>query len=309
MIKNKKGLVLISVIVVAVVILAVVMSFFYFQNSDRGSKISSAQMGRNTNYTLIENLSYDSDSPSQKLDLYLPKNVSGKIPVILDIHGGAFQAGDKYPSLNGQKFSQRGYAVAAVNYRLSGEAIFPAAARDVKSAVRWLRANANKYNFDSNHFGVIGASAGGHFSAFLGTTGNIKEFDVGDNLEYSSSVQAVIDQFGPVNFSNLNEQRIESGLRTNDVESYFLGCVNSSCDAAKIASPVNYISKNDPPFLIIHGAEDNQIPIKQSQDFYNALQNAGVESQFITVPNAGHGGPEFNNYFKEYLEFFNKHLK
>ncbi|MEK6886047.1 MAG: alpha/beta hydrolase [Nanoarchaeota archaeon] len=267
--------------------------------------------GDSPDKNFIKDIAYGSDSSAQKLDLYLPKGVSGKIPVIIEIHGGGFSAGDKYPSTRAEFFNTKGYAVAAINYRLSGEAIFPAAAYDVKSAVRWLRANADKYNLDAANFGAIGGSAGGYFSAFLGTTGDIKDFDVGDNLEYSSVVQAVVDQFGPVNFSSLAQDRVDKGYDPSRVETTYLGCniTLSSCENRFTASPINYVSSNDASFSIIHGAIDDQIPIKQSQDFYNALQSAGVDSQFTTVPNAGHGGPQYNSYNNEYLDFFDKYLK
>jgi acetyl esterase/lipase len=201
--------------------------------------------------------------------------------------------------------------VASVNYRLSGEAIFPAGNQDVKSAVRWLRANAEKYNLDSEHFGVIGGSAGGYYSSFLGTTGDIRNFDVGDNLEYSSAVQAVVDQFGPVDFSTLAQDRVDAELPRSIVESDYLGCNISSVDCTNTikSSPINYVSKEDPPFLILHGEEDNQIPIKQSQNFYENLQDAGVPATFISLPNAGHGDKEFNNYRPQILSFFDKYLK
>jgi len=260
---------------------------------------------------VLKDLPYASVSSAQKLDLYLPKNVSGKIPVIIQIHGGGFEAGDKSPALYSNEFLQNGYAVAAINYRLSKEVKYPAANQDVKSAVRWLRANADKYNLDSNKFGAIGGSAGGYFVSFLGTTGDTKDFDVGDNLNYSSSVQAVIDQFGPVNFSTIGKDRAEIGS-SEDVENGYLGCLTTSSDCAKLAakaSPVNYISKNDAAFFIIHGEKDDQIPIKQSNEFYSLLKNAGVPVEITRLPNAGHGGAEFNDYVDEYITFFDKYLK
>ena len=261
---------------------------------------------------VLKDLPYASVSSAQKLDLYLPKNVSGKIPLIIYIHGGGFERGDKSPALYSNEFIQNGYAVAAINYRLSKEAKYPAANQDVKSAVRWLRANADKYNLDIDRFGAIGGSAGGYFVSFLGTTGDSKEFDVGDNLNYSSSVQAVIDMFGLVNFSTIEKDRIEIGVPDRNVENAYLGCLINSTDCAKIAikaSPVNYISKNDAAFFIIHGEKDDQIPLKQSNEFYSLLKNVGVNVEITRLPNAGHGGAEFNDYVDEYITFFDKYLK
>jgi len=260
--------------------------------------------------SLIKDISYGTDSSAQKLDLYLPKNFSGKIPLIIEIHGGGFEAGDKYPSQYAEILVSQGYAVTSLNYRLSGESIFPAAVYDVKSAVRWLRANADEYNLDPDNFGSIGGSAGGYFSAFLAVTGDTSEFDIGDNLGYSSKIQAAVDLFGPVNFSGLNEQRITSGFKTNNVEEKYLGCTTLSCETVMIASPVNYINKGDTQILIVHGDKDTKIPIQQSKDFYNLLQNAGVESTFVIAEGLGHGGPGYSErYSNDFIEFFNKHLK
>lgn len=264
---------------------------------------------------VIHDLKYSSvDSEAVKLDLYFPaETCTGKHPLIIKIHGGAFKGGDKYPTVT--KFlTDACYVVASLNYRMSGEAVFPAGNQDVKSAVRWLRANADKYDLDSENFGAMGGSAGGYFASFLGTTGDTKDFDIGDNLEYSSSVQAIVDEFGLVNFSTLTEDRIGAGFpvdSTNSVESKYIGCdINSSiCANAVVASPASYISKEDSPFLILHGAKDKTIPIKQSQDFHVKLQTANISSTFITLPNAGHGDPEFNKYEPKIVEFFDKYLK
>jgi len=127
------------------------------------------------------------------------------LPLIIHIHGGGWSGGDKngIPPIG---LVANGYALASVQYRLSGEAIFPAAIQDCKAAVRWLRANAKKYNLDPDHFGVWGGSAGGHLVALLGTSGGVKEFEVGDNLNVSSKVQAVCDWFGPTDFLQMNAQ-------------------------------------------------------------------------------------------------------
>ncbi|MEI7482770.1 MAG: alpha/beta hydrolase [Elusimicrobiota bacterium] len=262
-------------------------------------------------FSVLKDLIYASDSSAQKLDLYLPRNTSGETSLIIEIHGGGFEAGDKNPSMYAEAFVQNGYAVAAINYRLSKEAKFPAANQDVKSAVRWLRANADKYHINGDKIGVIGGSAGGYFASFLGTTGDIRDFDVGNNLNYSSAVQAVVDQFGPVNFFTIGRNRAEIGS-SEDVENSYLGCLATHPDCVKAmikASPTNYVSKNDAPFFIIHGEKDDQIPIKQSDEFYSLLKNAGVPVKITRLPNAGHGGLEFNNYFNDYLAFFDSFLK
>lgn len=254
------------------------------------------------------------DGISLKLDLYLPNPLPiTNLPVIVEIHGGGFEGGDKFPSGKAKVLTENGFAVASINYRLSGQAIFPAAVQDVKSAVRWLRANSEEYNLDKNNFGAIGGSAGGTFVSFLGTTGNTEEFDVGENLQESSSVKAVVDLFGVINFSSLNSDRLDAGLREAEVESKYVGCDISleSCTNAFKASPINYIDSQDSAFLIIQGEEDKTIPAKQSEDFYRVLQEKGVESELILIAGAGHGSPRdaFENYNPEIVDFFNLHLK
>src|SRR5437868_4772034 len=137
-----------------------------------------------------------------KLDLFVPESADGPLPLIIWVHGGGWQAGSKdgCPPLRGGH-TQRGYAVASINYRLSGHAPFPAQIEDCKAAIRWLRAHAKEYNLDPKRFGVWGSSAGGHLVALLGTSGDVKEFDVGANLDQSSRVQAVCDYFGPTDFT------------------------------------------------------------------------------------------------------------
>lgn len=137
------------------------------------------------------------------LDLYLPKKTDGLLPVIVWIHGGAWQAGskDRCPAV---AFATRGFAVASINYRLSQHAVFPAQIEDCKAAIRWLRGKAAQYNLDANHIGVWGASAGGHLVALLGTSGSVKEWDArGEHREQSSRVQCVVDWFGPSNLASM----------------------------------------------------------------------------------------------------------
>jgi hypothetical protein len=137
-----------------------------------------------------------------KLDLYLPEKADGPLPLIIWVHGGGWQNGSKdgCPPLRGG-YIERGYAVASINYRLSGHAVFPAQIEDCKAAIRWLRAHAKEYGLDAKRFGVWGSSAGGHLVALLGTSGDVKEFDVGANLDQSSRVQAVCDYYGPTDFT------------------------------------------------------------------------------------------------------------
>src|SRR5208337_2774380 len=138
-----------------------------------------------------------------RLDLYLPEKAEGRLPLIVWIHGGGWRAGNK-ENPPGLGLVGHGYALASINYRYSQQAVFPAQIEDCKAAIRWLRANAKKYNLDTKHIGVWGASAGGHLVALLGTTGSVKELEgTGGNLDQSSQVQCVLDWFGPTDFAKM----------------------------------------------------------------------------------------------------------
>jgi acetyl esterase/lipase len=238
--------------------------------------------------TVYPNLSYVTNgSPSQKLDLYLPKT-GRNLPVIIFIHGGAFSMGDKRQWIAYELgYLAQGYALASINYRLSSEAVFPAQIEDGKAAVRWLRAHATIYRLDPNHFAAWGASAGGFLATMLGTTGKIRDFDVGENLAFSSKVQAVADFFGPVDLNRLRPVSMEAG----SVESRLIGCtIKDNPEKARRASPITYVMKACPPFLIVHGDADPIVPYTQSVSLAAALKKAGVPVTFYTVKGAKHGG-------------------
>jgi len=243
-----------------------------------------------------------------KLDLYLPAKADHPLPVIVWIHGGGWENGSKDSSPAFPLVAQ-GYAVASINYRLSQHAIFPAQIEDCKAAIRWLRANAKQYNLDANHIGVWGASAGGHLVALLGTSGSVKELDgSGGNMDQSSRVQCVVDFYGPTDFSKMGG----SHDRPNSPEAKLVGGpVRDRQELAAKASPITYVSKDAPPFLIMHGEDDKLVPINQSELLDEALRKAGVESMLVRIPGNGHGGPGFSTpeNRKRIVDFFDKHLK
>ena len=211
------------------------------------------------------------------LDLYCPEKVSGPAPVIVWVHGGGWRTGGKKrcPAV---ALVPDGYAVASIDYRLSSTAPFPAQIEDCKAAVRWLRANAAKYNLDADRIGVWGMSAGGHLAALLGTSGGVPELEgSGDNMQYSSRVQAVCDVAGPVDLLALTNLGPE---RRFAIEGLLGG-------APIAASPIHYVSKDDPPFLIVHGEADRVVPVEQSQRFYEELRKAGVNAT-LKMPHVGH---------------------
>jgi acetyl esterase/lipase len=250
-----------------------------------------------------------------KLDLYVPPGDGAK-PLIIWVHGGAWQGGSKGPNNPAMPMLARGYAVAAINYRLSQHAKFPAQIEDCKAAVRYLRANAAKYSLDPNHFGAWGASAGGHLVALLGTSGDVKELEGdGGNPGVSSRVQAVCDWFGPVDLTKMAEQSgPESQLDHNAPDSpeakLLGGPVQEKKELAAKANPVTYVSKDDPPFLIIHGDKDPVVPYKQSHLLDDALKSAGVETTLLIIPGAAHGpGIGTRETFGKIQAFFDKHLR
>ncbi|MCX7015414.1 MAG: alpha/beta hydrolase fold domain-containing protein, partial [Candidatus Sumerlaeota bacterium] len=248
------------------------------------------------------------------LDLYLPENAEGPLPLIVWVHGGGWQSGSKEQCLPArQGFVARGYAVASVNYRLSGEAPFPAQIEDCKASIRWLRANAKTYKLDPDRIGVWGSSAGGHLVALLGTSGEVKEWDQGDNAGVSSRVQAVCDFYGPTDLAQfVVTPGYEGHAKPDSPESKLIGgAVLDNKDKAARANPIPYVDKGDPPFLIVHGDSDPVVPPPQGQLLYDALQKAGVESSLHFLSGAKHGGPEFNapDVVEMVAAFFDKHLK
>jgi acetyl esterase/lipase len=243
-----------------------------------------------------------------RLDLYLPEEVSGPLPVVVWIHPGGWQQGSKEfcpPVL----LVTKGYAVASINYRLSQDAVFPAQIEDCKAAIRWLRANATKYRLDAAHIGVWGASAGGHLANLLGTTGGVKELEgTGGNLEQSSRVQAVVDWFGPSDFTAPDKIDAEAA----SMVALLMGRADAkNHEKLRKASPIAYVDRDAAPFLIMHGADDDIVPFAQSEAFTAALKKAGVEATLVSVPETGHGGIAFgtSENWRLIEDFFAKHLR
>ncbi len=248
------------------------------------------------------------------LDLFLPEQAKGPLPLVVWVHGGAWSGGDK-SSTQAVGLLRQGYASASISYRLSHEATFPAQIHDCKAAIRWLRAHAEEYGLDADHIGVWGSSAGGHLVALLGTTGDERELegDVGGNREYSSRVQAVCDWYGPSDFLTIADA--PSNLKHNAPDSpeakLIGGAIPENRPAALRASPTTYVTGDDPPFLIMHGDQDMVVPINQSEILYERLKKAGVEATYLPLEGAGHGGPEFvtPENLQVVREFFDKHLR
>jgi acetyl esterase/lipase len=266
-------------------------------------------------------------SPLQKLDIYLPEEGKGPFPVIVSIHGGAFMGCDKadlqvLPMLEGLK---RGYAVVAVNYRLSWEARFPALVHDVKAAVRWIRANAQRYHLDPDRIAAWGGSAGAYLASMLGTSAGVPELEdlsLG-NPEQPSHVQAVIAWFGPTDFLKMDEQLAESGLQpepgmehsdANSPESLLLGeQITKIPELVKAANPETYITPAAPPFFLQHGTLDAVVPVQMSINLAAKLEQAlGADLvRLELLEGAEHADPRFEapDNVNKMLDFLDKHIK
>jgi acetyl esterase/lipase len=252
-----------------------------------------------------------------QLDLHLPTEVTEPLPVIVWIHGGAWRMGDKEGSTGTKPPVQavgQGYIFTSINYRLSQQASFPAQIHDCKAAIRWLRAHASEYHIDSKKIGVWGASAGGHLAALLGTSNGINELEgIEGNSQFSSSVQAVCDFYGPTDLSRMSEMKGE--LEKESPESQYIGGpFRKNADKVMQSNPLTYANGNAPPFLIVHGDSDVLVPLDQSQILNKALLEAKVRVTFHVVPGVGHmfvgASPEqLNEIYSMAFDFFNKNLK
>lgn len=266
-------------------------------------------------------------SPAQKLDIYLPDTGDSPFPVIAVFHGGAFMGCDKadmqvLPMLEGVK---RDYAVVSVNYRMSGEAKFPALVQDAKAAIRWIRANARQYKLDRDRIAAWGGSAGGYLSTMLGTSDGIQGLeDVSlGNPDQACHVQAVVAWYGPTNFLKMDEQLAANGLlappgfrhnEANSPESLLLGqLINEIPEKVKTASPETYIRPGAPPFLLQHGTKDPVVPVQQSIEFAEKLKRVLGEEMIVLelLEGAEHADVRFETpeNVARVLDFLDEHLK
>jgi acetyl esterase/lipase len=266
---------------------------------------------------LVPNVTYGTggERPLQ-LSILRPKSPpSTPMPVVVFIHGGGWRGGSKQGGIrNLIPLAKRGYFCASIDYRLSGEAIFPAQIEDCKCAIRFLRAKAEDYHLDADRIGVWGSSAGGHLVALLGTAGDAKDLEgKGGRSQYSSRVQAVCDWFGPTDFLHYHVDGEPNEHADGAVAQLLGGPVSEKKELAAKASPVNYVTKDDPPFLIMHGDRDLLVPLRQSEMLRDALQKVGVEATLKVVKDAGHGlqGPDVDRgaLLETVLQFFDRTLK
>lgn len=230
------------------------------------------------------------------LDLYLPKQSSKPVPLVIWIHGGAWRAGSK-DNVPVERWQQLGFAIASVEYRLSPVAKFPAQIHDIKAAIRWLRGNAETYALDLDRFIVAGSSAGGHLAVLVGVSNGLEalEGELGEFKSTSSDVQAIVSFFGASNLESILSQSTPHGLsvRVPALELLLGGQPNQKPELAKLASPVTHVDATDPPLWLIHGDADPQMPIEQSHELQKRYADLRLKVDFEVVKGGKHGGGGF----------------
>jgi acetyl esterase/lipase len=259
-----------------------------------------------------------------KLDIILPEIGNEPFPVVIMIYGSAFfsnsSKGTCFQNDYGQTLLRNGYAVVSINHRSSKDAIWPAQIHDVKAAIRFIRANAEKFNLDKSFIGITGFSSGGHLSAMAGASSGLKssnvegleinlEGNIGNFNETSSNVDAVVDFFGPTDFLIMDE--CGSSFSHDDVKSpessLIGGAIQENKAKTQLANPMNYINPKTPPFLIFHGDKDPLVPHCQSEKLDEKLQLENVESELVIVAEGGHGpGVMIEKYYTQMIQFFDK---
>lgn len=239
----------------------------------------------------------------QKLDLYLPSQpASDLLPVILNIHGGAFHSGDKtmgLPSVLPLVASGK-FAVVSIDYRLSGQAQWPAPLEDCSSAVEWIRKQGPSYHLDPARIGVVGHTAGGTLAALLGV----------DGPNGSSGVSCVVNISGPTDFTQLpgDGSKLDHTSAASPEGKLFGGALATQSEKVAQASAINWVAPGGVPFLLLHGDQDPVIPQVQSKRFYKRLKTAGIEAYFVNVHNGGHGNFTSPEVTRRIEAFFSKEL-
>jgi acetyl esterase/lipase len=271
----------------------------------------------------------DSSGATQNLllELMVPAGAPSPVPLVIWVHGGGWSSGSRLPvPSNVTALCDRGFAVASLDYRFTNVARWPAQIQDCKGAVRWLRAHAATYGIDPNRFGVWGPSAGGQLVSMLGTSGGVTtatvgnarvdlEGTVGGNAGVSSRVQAVVDWYGAIDFLQMRFFPTPSAPNhdgSTSAESKLIGGpIQDNPELSATASPLTYVTPDDPPFLVMHGTQDTLYPFHQSRLLVDALAAQGVPVTFTPVPNGGHGGTAWNATWvsQAVWDFFDSTLK
>jgi acetyl esterase/lipase len=242
------------------------------------------------------------------LDVYRPKDATGKRPAVMLIHGGGWRQGSKSDFKTiAPDLATRGFVGFAVKYRFAPKFTHPAQLDDCQLAVRWVRANAEKYQVDADRIGAAGGSAGGHLSALLGVR------DTRDNTaplsQFSSRVQCVVDYFGPTDLRPSSNVLYNNPVGLFLVREFLGKEPQQAPEICADASPITFVTKDDAPFFIIHGTADMLVPISQSEVMADALKKAGVEVSLLRVEGGGHSADLVQKTWQETAVFLTKHLK
>ena len=257
------------------------------------------------------------DNPKQMVDVYLPKkrNTDKPMPVVAYIHGGGWKNGDRigYAAAAIQLARTGDYAAVAVGYRLTNEAHWPQQAYDCKAAIRWIRGHAKEYNLDADRIGVTGSSAGGHLASLLGTSGDVKEIEgsLGEFTQLSSRVQCVANLCGPQDFTKaLMFDKSGNPIVKDDAVIALLGGTYEEKHAEAVAaSPITYVSNDDPPFLHLQGDVDQRVAFANATAIHAALGKDGVPSILIPIKGGGHSSVSHPEGIKRAKQFFDLHLR
>jgi acetyl esterase/lipase len=239
-----------------------------------------------------------------KMDIYMPPNTGKPTPVVINIHGGGWNKGVKESQTGFNTFFKAGYAVANMEYRLTGQATAPAAVEDTRCALIYLIKNADALNIDVNKIVIMGGSAGGHLALMGGLLGNDDRFDGNCKGVKNVKVAAIIDKYGIIDVWDWGYgKNITSKSATR-----WLGERATDQKFAASVSPITYVNKNSPPVYIVHGDADPTVPYQHSVDLYKKLQSVGVNSKFVTVEGGLHGkfpkekNSEINKDIMEFLK-------
>lgn len=246
------------------------------------------------------------------LDIYQPvgKASDRAAPLVVWVHGGAWRSGSK-EGVPVTQWLEHGWAIASINYRLSPEARFPAQIHDIKAAVRYLRAHARRFGFDADRVIIAGASAGGHLAALAGVSDGVAELEgtVGEHLDTSSAVQAIVSFYGAANLESILSQSTEHGLsvRVPALQQLLGGVPSEKPALARLASPLAHVDRTDPPLWLVHGDADPQMPLEQSRELHAAYIKDGLPAELDVIVGGKHGGPEF--YADERLDQLAKKIQ
>jgi len=282
---------------------------------------ADSEMNLEKDIVYHESTDMDGNPMSLLMDVITYKDDKTR-PCVVYVIGGGFSFAAKERNLYDRyEVAKEGYVVASVQYHVIDNGIYNDAVKDIKAAIRYLRTNAKEYGIEPENVAVWGESAGGYLAAMVGTTNGVKEFEEGENLDQSSDVQAAIDVYGLSDLTKIGADYDEAAANAHftviSPDGQFIHGKNSgltSLDKPEVvakANPINYVDKNDPPFLLFHGTQDMSVSPSQTLLLHNALREAGVPSTRYVLEGAGHATAEFSDpqVIKIIVDFLNSHLK